>query len=98
MSKCAALAEHAGVEALVAAGAGPEPAGASAEGPETAELVVLRALLRVGERLVSLADFLELLLGALVARVLSGWYSRASLRKAFFISSCEASLGTPSVW
>ena len=45
-----------------------------------AELVVLRALLLVGEDRVGLADLLELLLGLLVVRVLSGWYFRASLR------------------
>ena len=68
----AARTEHAGVEALVAAGAGAKATGARAEGTQPAHLVVLLALLGVGEGLVSLADLLELLLGALVAGVLVG--------------------------
>ena len=48
------------------------PPGPGPKAPEPAELVVLLALLGVGERLVGLADLLELLLRRLVARVLVG--------------------------
>ena len=64
-----ALREDARVEPLGAALSGAEAA-ARAEGAQPAHLVVLLALLEIGERLVGDADLLEALLSLLVAGVL----------------------------
>ena len=60
------------------------------------ERVVRPSLLGIGEDVVGGLDLLELLLGPVVPGFLSGWYSRASLRYAFLMSSSDAPFGTPS--
>ena len=92
----AALLEGARVEALKAALA--RPAGARVEGAEAQQLVVLLALVGVGEGLVELPlASMNFSSAARSPGFLSGWYLRASLRKALRISSCEAPRATPRV-
>ena len=48
----------------------------------------------VGQHLVSPVNLCELLCSFLVARVLSGWYSREAFLNAFLIAAVSASLET----
>lgn len=57
--------------------------------PVGAELIVFSPFLGIAENLVRFVDLFELLLGVFLSFAMSGWYSRASLRNAFLISSCD---------
>jgi hypothetical protein len=90
------VAEHrAEVEALAALEAA-RPGGMAALEGGRAVAVVGGALVGILQDVVGVIEFLELLLGVLLALVAVGWCSMASLRKAFLMSSGLADRPTPS--
>jgi hypothetical protein len=90
----AEAAEHV-LESAGTAGAGRLEAGTAR--PHRTDLVVLLALVLVGEHGVRLADLLELRLRGGIPLRRIGVVLRASLRYAFFRSASETSLATPRV-
>ena len=80
-----------------APGRNPPPPGPVPKAPS--RLISSYCLRFSGSESVSYAELTSLNFSsaALLPGFLSGWFSRASLRNAFLISSCDAFLETPSV-